>query len=156
MSDSPVAQGLAFLFAEGDVGPHYSDDQLARTLPWVVLSLVPELPAPDALPSSLADLLGAFFARVGITPDQTLAEQEALLEAFAEAHPPDGDLLRALVQVMREATAEGGSASRAMQDLIGSPRVQGVLERSAPPEEGAFAGGALAVLGAQQRTQDED
>jgi hypothetical protein len=153
---SPVAEGLAFLFAEGSDGPSYSDEQLARTLPWVVLSLIADLDTPEALPQSLADLLAAFFDRVGVQPEQPLEDQEALLESYADRHPPDGDLLRALVQVMRDATAEGGAASTAMQELIGAPRVRGVLERTAPPQEGAFAGGALAVLGAQQWTKDED
>jgi hypothetical protein len=129
-----------------DGGAAFSDEQIASVLPWLIAGVAQNADLTK-LDVREQDVLAELFGALGVRPDQDAA---ALTEVVAAWPPPDGDLLKELNAVVREIIASAGvaGAADAVKKLIGADAVQGVLERTAPPPQGAVAGGPMARFAA--------
>ena len=136
-------------------GEQFSDAQVASVLPWLIFGMAQSADLAK-LPVEEQVAIGDLFSALGIGLDDDV---EAMLAVAATWPAPDPALLKGLNVAVRELLAERGpgGAADAVKRLLGDDRVQGALERTAPPPKGAVAGGpmarfaALAALGSKER-----
>jgi hypothetical protein len=126
------------------------DEQLRGAFPVLLLLLTPHL-GDRAWPHDLQRTLDAFLDGLGVEPDAPAAAQKAAIDAHLLAHHIDGSVWRSLTACLRNTPSE---LSMTAQKLVGSQRWSGVLARTAPPPQGAVAGGPLARFAAG-RTLDK-
>jgi hypothetical protein len=131
------------------------DAAVASVVPWILFGAIQGADASQLAPdvrSTLAELFGA----LGLTAE---TKEEELSEIVGRWPRPDEALVREINRALRERIKGGASDAafgRALGQVIGNPRVQGALERTAPPPAGAVAGGPLARFAALNVKKEGD
>jgi hypothetical protein len=132
------------------------DEVVASVVPWILLGAMRSAD-PASLPEQVQVQLAELFGALGLTASTT---EEELNDLLARWPRPDEGLVREINRALRERLRAGktGDAAfgAALGAVIGSDRVQGALERTAPPPEGAVAGGPLARFAALGVTKKSD
>jgi hypothetical protein len=123
----------------------FDREDITRALPLLAWSMAASCPDLE-IPSWMATSLGVLLIDLGLDQDASSEEITSAVARHYEEHPPPRGLLGALAQVFRRDRAKGddGALASALEQMTGSRIPRKALERTAPPPEGAVAGGPLA------------
>lgn len=121
----------------------YSDEDVRHFLPMVLLGAGNV--TADQLTEEVADLLGEFAQKAGLTKGESGEAMGQKVTAYYEQHPPNAALVAAFQKFLQSFAAQGGDApARAMAAALGQQHSNRPVGGDRP--EGAVGGGVLARL----------